>query len=198
MFITLEGLEGSGKTTQCLMLEDYFKNKGLNVILTKEPAGTNFGQDMRSYISNNSYISNTTKLLSFLACRAQHIQEVILPAMSNMLQIVCDRFVDSTAAYQASTKADIDRIYALHTILFNIMPDVTFFLSIDPQIARARAQHRNNGAHDYFDDACLEEYSRIHNNFAIIAQMFPERLCIIDSAQDPMAVHKAIIKRIKC
>lgn len=167
MFITFEGIDGSGKSTQAKMLADYLTKKGIDNVLTREPGGTPVAEKIREILLNND-LTNATQLALILAARSDHVNKLIEPALENGKWVICDRFVDSTLAYQS------------HTLGFNIvlriqsdldymrMPNLTFLLDLPVNIAFDRIKDRSNNKYDFKEKSFYEKvrntYNMIHSN----------------------------------
>jgi dTMP kinase len=147
MFVTFEGGEGSGKSTQSLMLRQRLEERGRRVIQLREPGGTKLGEDLRQLLLSNSSIAPKTELLLFLAARSELVQKVIKPALANGIDVICDRFIDSTAAYQGYGRGlDLALIDTLNDAAIDgCLPDLTVLLDIDPDAGLARASEGSGG-----------------------------------------------------
>ena len=142
LFITTEGTDGSGKTTQIKLMESYLKDKGFDVVVTREPGGTGIGEKIRSIILDpeNSDMAYMTEMMLYASARAQLVGELIKPSLEYGKVVICDRFIDSSYVYQGfGRKIDIELIERVNSIaLDGIMPDITLFFDIDPKIALER------------------------------------------------------------
>jgi dTMP kinase len=183
VFITVEGTDGSGKTTQIKLMEAYLKQKGLDVVLTREPGGTKISEDIRSLILdvNNSEMGRTTEMLLYASARAQLVSEVIKPAISAGKMVICDRFVDSSYVYQgfgrgieAKTIEDVNR-----AALDGLEPDITFFFDINPEIALTR-RIASTGA-DRIESEKMEFHLNVYSGYKKLALLYPTRIKAIDS-----------------
>jgi dTMP kinase len=183
VFITIEGTDGSGKTTQIKLMEAYLKQKGLDVVLTREPGGTKISEDIRSLILdvNNSEMGRTTEMLLYASARAQLVSEVIKPAISAGKMVICDRFVDSSYVYQgfgrgieAKTIEDVNR-----AALDGLEPDITFFFDINPEIALTR-RIASTGA-DRIESEKMEFHLNVYSGYKKLALLYPTRIKAIDS-----------------
>lgn len=179
MFITFEGVDGSGKSTQAKLLFDYIKTivGENNVILTREPGGTILSEKIRELIFSTENINPISELLLFISARKEHLEKIILPAIQNNKIVICDRYIDSTIAYQGyGFNLNIDLIEKLHDILNIRKPDLTFLLNIDINISLSRAISKKK-----FECMGIEIYEKIQNGFLKIAQENPEKYHIIQS-----------------
>ena len=179
MFITFEGIEGTGKTTQITLLADYLKSINYNVLVTKEPGGTEFGQIIRKIIldPNTKFKHNHTELLLFFADRAEHVEKVILPALKEKKIVLCDRYIDSTYAYQYEGRGiSIEYIKFLDKMI-NLYPDLTILFDCNPSIGLSRASKR--AALDRFEQEELSFHEKVRQGFLNQAKEFPNRINVI-------------------
>ncbi|QKX03286.1 dTMP kinase [Wolbachia endosymbiont of Litomosoides sigmodontis] len=195
MFITFEGIDGSGKTTQSELLANYLKQiRGENnVILTREPGGTNFAEKIRGILLKNS-IDPISELLLLISMRYEHVKKVILPALKEGKIVICDRFIDSTIAYQGyGLGIDLELIQDLHKLVKIKRPNVTFILDIDVQIGLNRAKDKNK-----YEKMNTSFYYKVQKGFQEIAIKEPDRCSIITEikAKDNNQVHVEIINKI--
>ncbi len=185
LFITFEGTDGSGKTTQIKLLEEYMLEKGCEVVLSREPGGTRISEIIRDLILDpqNKEIVPLTEMILYAASRAQHVAEVIEPAVENGKIVICDRYVDSSYAYQGGGRgmdlkiiADVNRIAVNGTV-----PDVTFFLDIDPEIS-VRRRINSTGA-DRIEQEKLDFHRRVYDGYKKLSILYPERIKTIDATK---------------
>ena len=205
MFITFEGIEGSGKTTQIRYLVEYFEKQGQPCVTTREPGGTFIGNKIRSILLDpeSKGMDPTTELLLYMADRAQHIQFLVKPTMAAGKMVLCDRYFDATVVYQGYARGlDVDLIKKLHRILLNdLKPDVTILLDLPPQVGLKRAwKQLNNGQRSddesRFEEEKLEFHQRVRAGYLELAQLEPDRFHIIDAALDEQQVRNNILKII--
>lgn len=201
MFITLEGIEGSGKTTQAKYIANFLQNRGIDCVLTREPGGTRIGKKIRSILLDpeSKDMNPLTELLLYNADRAQHIKELISPSLSAGKTVICDRYYDATWVYQGFTRGlDISLVNQLHQLVFKgLKPDITFLLDLTPQLGLSRAWKQiENGARIEAETRFEEEALAFHKNVRLgyleLAQNEPERFRIIDAARDEQTVKEAI------
>lgn len=196
LFITIEGGEGGGKSTNIAFIEACLKAAGKQVVVTREPGGTEIGEALRNLLldpkHNNMAIS--TELLLMFAARAQHIAEVIQPALAQGKWVVCDRFTDATYAYQGGgRKIDPQRIATLEQwVQGDLCPDLTILLDLPVELGMQRAQNR--GEQDRFEQQQLEFFQRVRDCYLQMAKLYEKRYRIIDAAQDLSQVQKDIKK----
>ena len=203
MFITLEGIEGSGKTTQICRLVEFFEGRGIECVATRQPGGTLIGENIRSILLDpaNSALEPLAELLLYMADRAQHINELIRPALKNGKTVVCDRYFDATLVYQGFARGlSIDLIGQLHQLLFDdLKPDVTLLLDLPPQVGLERAwQQLNNGQRSgdesRFEAEAVAFHEKVRSGYLQLARLEPERFRIIDAAQTQNQVFAAMRK----
>ena len=182
MFITLEGIEGCGKTTQQQLIIAYLESKGLSCCATKEPGGTHVGLHLREFMLDPKTVltSSYTELLLFYADRVEHIAQVVKPALAEGKIVVCDRYHDSTLAYQVGGReVDIKYINALNTMT-PLRPALTLLLDIPVEEGLARAKRRRSL--DRFEQETLSFHNRVRNAYLELAEQEPDRVCKIDVA----------------
>jgi dTMP kinase len=189
LFITFEGVDGCGKTTQLRLLAAWLKQRGCEVVETVEPGGTPIGREIRKILLDpaNGAMRPRTELLLYFASRAQNVEEVIGPARAAGRIVLSDRFTDSTLVYQGCgrgisprTVLRLDRIACA-----GLRPDLTFLLDIDPAAGLARARRRNQRgitAESRIDDETLEFHERVRRGYLALAAREPERIKVIDAA----------------
>lgn len=206
LFITLEGGEGAGKTTLIHKMESELRRRGYDVVKTREPGGSKLGEHIRRWLLNRDFsidISSRAELMLFLAGRVQHIEELIKPALNAGKIVLCDRFNDSTVAYQG-----VARHLGFETVLTlcsqvceGLTPDLTFFLDLDPVVGLKRTQHAtkenaSSGHLDRIEAEKLEFHHRVRQGLQKLAQMFPNRICTLDASQSVDQVFKASLVRL--
>ena len=203
MFITLEGIEGSGKTTQIARLVDFLEGKGLECIATRQPGGTLIGENIRSILLDpaSKALEPTAELLLYMADRAQHIHELIKPCLIAGKTVVCDRYYDATVAYQGFARGlDIELIRKLHHLLFDdLKPDVTLLLDLPPRLGLERAWKQLNtgqrsGQESRFEAEKVAFHEKVRAGYLELARHEPDRIRIIDAASPPDQVFAAISK----
>lgn len=184
IFITFEGIEGSGKSTQVEILADNLLKRGYKTITTFEPGDTEFGKKVREILLYPSLIINPlSELLLYFADRVQHLSEKIKPSLSEGLIVISDRFTDSTLAYQGYGRGiSLDLINTLNKILLNeFKPDLTILLDLPAEQGLAR--NRNINKNDKFEFEALSFHNRVREGFLRIASLEPERFIIIDATK---------------
>lgn len=185
LFITFEGTDGSGKTTQIRLLEDYMKEKGCEVVLSREPGGTRVSEIIRDLILNpkNKEIVPLTEMILYAASRAQHVAEVIEPAIEKGKVVICDRYVDSSYAYQGGGRGmDLKIIADINRIAINgTVPDITFFLDIDPEISIKR--RINSTGADRIEQEKIDFHRRVYDGYKKMSILYPDRIKTIDATK---------------
>lgn len=206
VLITVEGVEGSGKSTQLLRLSERLRRLGLPHVVSKEPGGTALGREIRALLltphpSGEAWCTEA-ELLLFYADRAQHLAQVIRPAISEGKIVLVDRFEDSTRAYQGASGVPehvLDRLHEL--VLGRLKPHLTLLLDVDPQLSLQRVEVRNLALGEgfretRFDEAHLEFHARVRARFLAIAQADPGRVAVIPARQAVDDVEEAIWHRV--
>ena len=185
VFITLEGVEGAGKSTLMAYAAEYFSEKGREVIQTREPGGTKTGEQIRAILldSDNKTLTDNTELLLMFAARMQHIDEVIKPALSSGKIVICDRFTDATYAYQGAGRGlDTTRIEALEKwVQQGLKPDITLLFDLDIETGLRRANQRSDA--DRFEQEEISFFERIRSCYLKRAKEESKRFRIIDASQ---------------
>ncbi|MFU7501333.1 MULTISPECIES: dTMP kinase [unclassified Candidatus Tisiphia] len=190
-FITFEGGEGCGKSTQSNMLYQYLLSQNIPVDLTREVGGTISAEKMRDILVNQDLLP-MSELLQIMAARYEHIHKKIIPKLNSGISVICDRFVDSTACYQGQD-IGIDLVYDLHkSLISDVMPDITFFIDIDPNIALPRALVRGNN--NKFESKNIEFHQKVYDGFQYISAKFPNRIVKINaSTLSVQEIHDIIV-----
>jgi dTMP kinase len=195
-FITLEGIEGVGKTSHLDRVCDLLRERGLSVVRTREPGGTLAGEAIREVLLHGPAMHRDTELLLMFAARAEHLQQLIRPALGRGEWVVCDRFVDATHAYQGGGRGIAEaRIDALtEWVLGKFRPHLTLLLDAPVEIALARA--RNRGPADRFESERLEFFARVRAAYLHLAEAEPGRFRVIDAAADLDSVGRAVERAV--
>lgn len=196
LFITFEGADGCGKTTQIELLNKYLQEKGMKTLLTREPGSKGLGVKLREILLNyDGEVSPTAESFLFLADRAQHIDCIIKPAVRQGTIVLCDRHTDSTVAYQGYGRGlDIEQIHSLNKIATGGMkPDLTIVFDIDVETSMSRVGNNK----DRMESAGIEFFNRVRNGYLEIAKIEPERVKIINSSDTIENIHKKVVELIE-
>jgi dTMP kinase len=207
-FITFEGLDGAGKSTQMGRLAAALRAAGHRVVETREPGGTPTGEKIRRVLldSGTAGLSPMAEMSLMFASRAQHIAEVIEPALAAGSIVLCDRFTDSTEAYQGSgRKLGTDAVLELHRILCRgLQPDLTLLLDSNPHMSVSRARRRNRSAsknaghnENRFEEETRAFFARVGEGYMAIAKREPGRVAIIDARGTPGQTHQRIMEVVE-
>jgi len=199
-FITFEGVEGCGKTTQLNLLASALRERGIDTLITREPGGTPLGQEIRKLLLNplskGDPLTNDAELLLFCADRAHHVESLIRPALDEGRIVLCDRYIDSTTAYQGYGRGiNLDLIKQCHEIATNgLLPDATFFLDLPPKVGLRRAHQTNNEYEggDRIESSSVQFWEKVRVGFNRILLQEPERMIWINADQSPEAVAQDI------
>lgn len=189
-FITLEGVDGSGKSTQAKLLKEALEAEGHSVLLTREPGGSPGAEEIRSLVLEGEpdRWSAETEILLFTAARRDHLERTILPALAAGTIVICDRFVDSTRVYQGLTRGDLrDVVDKLHALMIGREADLTLLFDMDPKLGLARAKARQT-TEERFEDMGLEMQLAMRQGFLALAKGAPERFAVIDAGRDIDAI----------
>jgi len=205
-FITFEGLDGSGKSTHLERLATYLRSTGLEVLTTREPGGTEIGEQIRSILldSRTQGLTPLSELALMFASRAQLIAELIQPALNRGVWVLCDRYTDSSEAYQgAGRQLGVEAVLTLHRILcLGLQPELTLLLDNDVSACVARARRRNQATVGEGDENRFEQenrvfFERVHQQFLAIARREPERVVLIDARRSQDEVHEQVVSVVE-
>ena len=207
-FITFEGLDGVGKSTQLRKLADHLRQRGIDVITTREPGGTALGDNLRAVLlsSRTSGLSALAEVALMFADRAQHIDEQILPALAKGQWVLCDRFTDSSEAYQGGGRElGSETVLQLHKLLcHDLKPDLTILMVSDlaSNIARARRRNIEKSKNSQADENRFEKenrafHKRVFEAFLAIAEREPQRVVKVDATEQIVKVHKKIVRSVE-
>lgn len=183
MFVTFEGIDGSGKSTQAELLRARLEADGFDVVVTREPGGTELGERIRDLVLHGGHVSPWAEALLYAASRAQHVDEVIRPALERGTWVVCDRYVDSSVAYQGvGRELGLERVLDLNlAAVGGLMPDRTFLLELDVAASSGRLQ----GDHDRLEREPGDFHTRVADGYRELAARFRERIVVLDAASPP-------------
>jgi dTMP kinase len=193
-FITFEGIDGCGKSTQVTALATHLRESGKTVTITREPGGSVGGEAIRKLLieGDRARWSPETEILLFTAARRDHIERVISPALESGAEVLCDRYVDSTRIYQGLVRASLrDMVDELHSLAIGLEPDVTIILDLDPLEATRRRQERGI-AEDRFEKFGVDFQKRLRDGFLSLADEFPHRCSVISATGRPEEITRQI------
>ncbi len=197
-FITLEGIEGVGKTSNLLFIKELLETSGHNCVVTREPGGTNLGEALRGLLLSHfdDGMSADAELLMMFAARAEHLAKVIRPALAGNRTVLCDRFTEATYAYQGGGRLlDVKKISDLETwVQGDLRPDLTIILDAPVEIGRARAGKRS--APDRIEKEKDDFFQRVREAYIELANNNPDRICLIDASVELAAVQKQIHEKL--
>ena len=196
LFITLEGADGCGKTTQLNLLKEYLTNRGYEIVVTREPGGKGLGEKLREILLNyDGEVSDRCEAFLYLADRAQNIDTIIKPAINSGKIVLCDRHTDSSVAYQGyGREQNIDNINMLNELAVNgVHPDLTIVFDIDTETSMARV----GAEKDRLESAGIEFHKRVRNGYLEIAKKNPQRIKVVDASQTIEDVQRDVIKIVE-
>jgi len=198
LFVTFEGGDASGKTTQIGLLADWLKNQGRTVLVTREPGGSDLGNELRDIVLHRrGFIAPRAEALIYAADRAHHIHEVVRPALERGEVVLQDRYLDSSVAYQGAGRV-LDPSEVKEVSLWateGLMPDVTVLLDVPADIGLTR-QASEERAYDRLEAEALEFHERVRDSYLAIAQENPDRVVVIDGTAAIDEVHRAVLERV--
>ena len=199
MFISFEGTEGVGKTTLIRKIYEYLVQQGQDVVLTREPGGTPMAEQIRSLllsVNHDENMSNDTELLLMYAARAQHLQQVIVPALLAGKTVLCDRFTDASFAYQCAGRGlSREKLNLLNQNFVSHMPNVTFWLDAPIELGMSRARER--GALDRFEQEKVAFFEKVRAGYQELFEQSPERMKRLDATQSPEQVFAQAVAYLK-
>lgn len=183
IFITLEGPDGSGKSTQVENIKEFFTKAGRDVVVSREPGGTPISEKLRGIVldADHSEMDDVTEMFIYAAARAQHVAEKIKPALESGAVVVCDRFVDSSIVYQGYGRGLGDQVEEVNRYATSgLEPNVTFFMDLDPEIGRSRI---GKDVRDRLEQQKMDFHYRVYEGYKALAAKYPERIMRIDAAK---------------
>lgn len=205
LFITLEGIDGCGKTTQANLLARSLEERGLEVILTRQPGGTRVGESVRDILLANTSVglASLAELLLYAADRAQHVTELIKPALEAGRIVISDRYTDSTVAFQGYGRGlDLRMIDELnHLATAGLMPDITILLSVTPEAARARFDSRHSKDETQkgmtrFEEESMDFHERVRSGYEKLVAACPERIRVVDASGAREETQKKVLDEV--
>lgn len=198
MFITFEGIDYSGKSTQAKLLHEYFRKNKVKSILVREPGGTKISEKIREILLNREHLEMLplTEFFLFSASRTQLVNEVIKPNLKRGVAVICDRYYDSSSAYQGyGGKVDVKKIFEVNDFAASgLVPDLTFLIDISPQKAFARAIEKHSL--DRMESKKLSFYKRVQKGFGEIAKKNKKRFAVIDGNRTVEEIHESVVKTV--
>ena len=201
LFITIEGPEGSGKTTVAKKVVEQLETEGYKVLYTREPGGVGIAEKIRDIILdvNNTNLDPRSEALLYAASRRQHLIEKVVPALEKGYIVICDRFVDSSLAYQGHARGlGIDEIYNINLFAIDTMfPDMTILLNIDPEVGLARIMANRQDEVNRLDLEGMNFHKLVHEGYEIIKEKYAERFTLVDGNDTPEVVFNNVYKVIK-
>lgn len=200
--ITFEGSEGSGKSTQVGLLADRFEAAGYDVVVTREPGGTEIGEQIRHLLKHageGSKMTPETELLLFAASRAQLVREVILPALDAGRIVLCDRFMDSTTVYQGmARRIQQGPVHVINQFAVgDLTPDVTVVIDVPAEVGFSRIKHRVTDLPDRLEEENIEFYRKVREGYLMLAKALPERFIVTDGQEAVETVAERIWKELR-
>ena len=195
MFLTFEGVDWSGKSTQAALLADWLAEEGRKVLLTREPGGTPVAEAVREVVLHGHDMTPWAEAALYAAARADHVEHAIRPALERGEDVVCDRYIDSSVAYQGIGRGlGEDHVRELNLMVTrNLLPDRTFLVLLDPEEARRRGA----GRPDRIEREGEEFWSRVHEGFRSLAAAFPERIVTLDGARAPDEIAEEVREHLR-
>ena len=197
-FITLEGIEGVGKTSNLHYIKGLLESSGHSCVVTREPGGTNLGESLRALLLSHSEenMSADAELLMMFAARAEHLSKVIRPALDAGQTVLCDRFTEATYAYQGGGRQlDIDKISDLENwVQGDLRPDLTIILDAPVEVGRARAGHRSEP--DRIEKEHNDFFQRVRESYIELAKHYPQRICLVDASLELTAVQQQVHEKL--
>jgi dTMP kinase len=190
MFVTFEGIDGSGKSTQARLLRERLEADGHEVVLTREPGGTALGERIRELLLHGDDMTAWAEALLYAASRAQHVAEIVRPALERGAWVVCDRYVDSSVAYQGVGRGlGLERVLELNlAAVGGLMPEHTVLLELDP----AHLSNRLAGEHDRLEREDGDFHARVASGYRELAARFPERYVVLDASRAPELIAEEV------
>jgi dTMP kinase len=195
VLVTFEGVDGSGKSTQTELLQEWLQKEGRNVVTTREPGGTPLGERVRELLLDGGAIAPWTEAALFAAARAELVDRVIGPALANGSVVVCDRYLDSSLAYQGIGRGlGVERVLAFNVeAIRGILPDLTFLLLVDVE----EAQKRSAAARDRIEREGVAFLSLVDNGYRQLAGLFPQRIVTIDAGRPVHDIAKEVREHVQ-
>lgn len=199
IFITMEGPDGSGKTTQIDLLKKYLEHRGYDIVIAREPGGTTIGEAIREIILNPDYkeMGHMTELLLYASARAQLVNQVIKPALAERKAVICDRFVESSAVYQGIGRGlGVDTVYEVNNFaLGDVKPKLTIFMDLDAEDGIKRK--KKQAELDRMEQEDLSFHKRVVEGYRQLAKLYPERIVPINATLPIDEIHSMIVQEVE-
>lgn len=197
LFITMEGPDGSGKSTQIEAIKNFLEKKGETIIITREPGGTQISEKIRRLLLDreNNEMDPMAEALLYAAARAQHVSQVIRPALENGIHVICDRFIDSSIAYQGYGRGLGDSVAVINSYAVNnCIPDITFFMKLNPEVGKSRIKSEER---DRIEMEKIDFHNRVFEGYEALEQEYPDRIVGIDATCDIETISAEIISHLE-
>ena len=197
LLITFEGPQGSGKTAQISRISTRFEDAGYNVVVTREPGGTEIGEEIRHLLkhgTSNRNMTPETELLLFAASRAQLVREIFIPSLKKGKIILCDRFLDSTTVYQGvGRQISAEPVHIINTFAVgNLIPDITVVLDVPAEVGFSRIRHRATDLSERMEEETIDFYRKVREGYLMLAKALSERFIVIDGTEERKSVEEKI------
>ena len=199
LFISIEGPDGSGKSTQIENIKKFFEDKNIDIVFTREPGGTPIGERIREIILDNAFseMDAMTEAMLYAASRAQHVAQVIRPALEAGKVVICDRFVDSSLAYQGYGRKLGDSVSIINGYAVgDCMPDITFLMKLDPNVGKHRIEE-NRDNQDRLEHEKMTFHKRVYKGYLELEKMYPERIVGIDASLGIDEIKEEIYRKLE-
>ena len=194
LFITFEGNDGSGKSSVIEVIQNELINRGYDIVNSREPGGSKIAEKIRNVILDidNTGMDDKTESLLYAASRREHIQKTVLPALNEGKIVLCDRFIDSSLAYQGHARGiGIDNVYNMNLFATDgLLPDLTLLICVRPEIGLARIQNNNRGAFDRLENEKMSFHQKVYEGYLEVAKKFPNRIVVVNGEQSKEEVQK--------
>ncbi|MFD0768331.1 dTMP kinase [Bacillus sp. CGMCC 1.60114] len=201
LFVTIEGPEGSGKSTLITKLLPYFEKKEQKVVATREPGGIKISEEIRTILHKKEHtmMEARTEALLYAAARRQHLVEKVMPALEDNYIVICDRFIDSSLAYQGYARGlGVDKVFEINRFATeDCMPDITIYLDIEPEVGLERIRKDGNREVNRLDLESIEFHKRVHEGYLQLVDRFADRIVVVNADQPMEAVVEEVTQLIE-
>ncbi len=199
LFISIEGLDGSGKSTQVRYIQEYLHGRNIRTLLLREPGGTKIGEKVRDILldARNTEMDSVAEMLLYASSRAQIMAEKVIPALEDGITVICDRFIDSSIAYQGyGRELDINEVYNVnYTAVRHILPDITFFLDQHPDTSLKRRKEASKA--DRLENEKMDFHNRVYKGYKELCSRYPERIKVLDAGESIEEIGEKITKHLE-